>query len=916
MSMTQDLDKLIADTRNAEHQEVGSLLHGFKQQLPDADAVETREWIDALDDVVRHSGRERADFLLRKVLKRARMLQVGLPGLVQSRYINTLSPEQEPAFPGDEAMELRVRRIIRWNAAVMVLRANHLFPGLGGHLSTYASAASLYEVGFNHFFRGKDDGGSGDQVFFQGHAAPGIYARAFLEGRISESQLDHFRREVVHGQGLSSYPHPRLMPDFWEFPTVSMGLGPMTAVYQARFNRYLNARGIKDTSNSHVWAFLGDGETDEPEATGALSLAAREGLDNLTFVVNCNLQRLDGPVRGNSKIIQELEAIFTGAGWNVIKVVWSRDWDPLLAQDVDGALVEAMNETVDGEWQRFAVESGAYIREHFFGRDPRLLQMVEHLSDDQIRGLRRGGHDYRKVYAAYAAARAHRGRPTVILAKTIKGWTLGSTAEARNMTHQMKKLKTEELRKFRDLLELPIPDADLEHPPFYHPGPNSDEVRYMLERRRALAGSLPKRVVRSKPLPKPQDKVFAEFALGTGEKQAVSTTMAMAKLVRNLLRDPEWGKRIVPIIPDEARTFGMEVLFREIGIYAPFGQKYEPVDSQLVLSYIEKPAGQLLEEGINEDGSMASFAAAGTSYATHGEPMIPFYIFYSMFGFQRTGDFAWAFGDARGKGFMLGATAGRTTLNGEGLQHEDGHSHVLASTIPCIKTYDPAFAYEVATIVRDGLDRMYTKNEDIYYYLTLYNQDDPMPAMPSGVEDGILKGMYLYRPAVQQAKHRAQILGSGVMVREALKAQDILAEKYDVAADVWSATSYQQLRNEALDCERWNRLHPAEPARVPYVTRQLEGIPGPVVAASDFMKLVPDMIGRWVPRRFTALGTDGFGRSDTREALRRHFEVDAASIVVAVLSSLCREGQIPGGVVERAMSDLGVDPEAEEPREA
>ncbi len=916
MSMTQDLEKLMAESSTTEHQEVGSLLSGFKQHLPDADASETREWIDALDDVVRNSGRERADFLLRKVLKRARMLQVGLPGLVQSRYINTISPEQEPPFPGDETMELKVRRIIRWNAAVMVLRANHLFPGLGGHLSTYASAASLYEVGFNHFFRGKDDGGPGDQVFFQGHAAPGIYARAFLEGRISEAQLDHFRREVVHGRGLSSYPHPRLMPDFWEFPTVSMGLGPMTAIYQARFNRYLNARGLKDTTNSHVWAFLGDGETDEPEAIGALSLAAREGLDNLTFVVNCNLQRLDGPVRGNGKIIQELEAVFTGAGWNVIKVIWSRDWDDLFARDVDGALVEAMNETVDGEWQRYAVETGAYIREHFFGRDPRLLEMVQHMSDDQIRALRRGGHDYNKVYAAYAAARAHRGRPTVILAKTVKGWTLGSTAEARNMTHQMKKLKTEELRKFRDLLELPIPDADMDHPPFYHPGPNSDEVRYMLDRRKALGGSLPKRLVRAKALPNPQDKVFAEFAAGTGEGQLVSTTMVMAKLIRNLLRDPEWGKRVVPIIPDEARTFGMEVLFREIGIYAPFGQKYDPVDSQLVLSYTEKASGQLLEEGITEAGSMASFAAAGTSYSTHGEPMIPFYIFYSMFGFQRTGDFAWAFGDARGRGFMLGATAGRTTLNGEGLQHEDGHSHILASTVPCVRAYDPAFAYEVATIVKDGLRRMYVDGEDIYYYLTLYNQDDRMPAMPTGVEDGILRGLYLYRAAVQQAKHRAQILGSGVIMREALKAQEILAEQYDVAADVWSATSYQQLRHDALDCERWNRLHPAEPAKVPYVTRVLEGTPGPVVAATDYMKSLPDMIGRWVPRHFTPLGTDGFGRSDTREALRRHFEVDAAHIVVAVLSSLCRDGQVAGGVVERAMQDLGVNPEAEEPREA
>ncbi len=915
--MTQELERLINDTRNGERVEVGSLLSGFKQQLPDADPTETREWIEALDDVVRHGGRERADFLLRKVLKRARMLQLGLPGLVQSRYINTLSPEQEPPFPGDEDMELRIRRIIRWNAVVMVLRANHLFPGIGGHLSTYASAASLYEVGFNHFFHGKDaDGASGDQIFFQGHAAPGIYARAFLEGRLSEGQLEHFRREVVRGEGLSSYPHPRLMPNFWEFPTVSMGLGPMTAIYQARFNRYLHARGIKDTSASRVWAFLGDGEMDEPEATGALALAGRENLDNLTFVVNCNLQRLDGPVRGNGKIIQELEAIFTGAGWNVIKVIWSRDWDPLLARDVDGALVEAMNETVDGEWQRYAVETGAYIREHFFGRDPRLLQMAEGLSDDQIRGLRRGGHDYNKVYAAYAAATSHRGQPTVILAKTVKGWTLGAGAEARNMTHQMKKLKIEELKKFRDLLELPISDRNLEASTFYHPGADSPEVRYMLERRKALGGSLPKRVVRAKALPQPEPKVFAEFAQGTGENQLVSTTMVFAKLLRNLLRDPAWGQRIVPIIPDEARTFGMEVLFREIGIYAAFGQKYDPVDSKLVLSYTEKTNGQLLEEGITEAGSMASFASAGTSYATHGEPMIPFYIFYSMFGFQRIGDFAWAFGDARGRGFMLGATAGRTTLNGEGLQHEDGHSPVLSSTVPCVRTYDPAFAYELATIIRDGLDRMYVKGEDIYYYLTLYNQDYSMPPMPSGVEDGILRGMYLYRAAVQQARHRAQIFGSGVAMLEALKAQEILAETYEVAADVWSVTSYQLLRDNALDCDRWNRLHPGEPARVPYVTRQLEQAQGPVVAVTDYMKSVPDMVARWVPRPFTPLGTDGFGRSDTRDALRRHFESDAAHIVVATLSALAADGRVTPGTVAQAIQEFGINPEALTPREA
>ncbi|NOT33619.1 MAG: pyruvate dehydrogenase (acetyl-transferring), homodimeric type [Candidatus Eisenbacteria bacterium] len=891
-----------------------NLLAGFKRHLPDADPQETAEWLGALDDIVRNQGPERAEFLLRRVLRYARQLKVGIPGLVQSRYINTISPEQEPPFPGDESMELRIRRIIRWNAAVMVLRANKHHAGIGGHLSTYASSASLYEVGFNHFFQGKDAAGGGDQIFFQGHAAPGIYARAFLEGRLTESQLEHFRRESRPGQGLSSYPHPRLMPEFWEFPTVSMGLGPINAIYQARFNRYLHARGFKDTSNQRVWAYLGDGEMDEPEATGALRLAGTDGLDNLTFVINCNLQRLDGPVRGNGKIIQELEALFTGCGWNVIKVIWASEWDPLLARDVEGALVDRMNETVDGDWQKYIVESGGYIREHFFGADPRLLEMVSDMDDDAIKRLRRGGHDYRKIYAAYHAATNSRGRPTVILAKTVKGWTLGTGAEARNISHQMKKLDVEELKKFRDRLELSIPDKKLADPPYFHPGASSAEVEYLLERRRALGGSAPRRVVRARPLPAPQDKVFTEFFTGTREDQAVSTTMVFAKLLRNLVRDANWGRRVVPIIPDEARTFGLEVLFREIGIYAAFGQKYEPVDSKLVLSYLEKVDGQLLEEGITEAGSMASFTAAGTSYATHGEPMIPFYIFYSMFGLQRTGDFSWAFGDARGRGFMLGATAGRTTLNGEGLQHEDGHSPVLSSTVPNLLTYDPAYAYELATIIRDGLTRMYVNGEDVFYYLTLYNQDYPMPSMPSGCEDGILKGLYLYRSAVQQAKHRAQLLGSGVMMPEALRAQEMLATGFDVAADVWSVTSYGQLRNEALDCERWNRLHPGDKARVPYVTRTLADSSGPIVAVTDYMKSVPDMISRWVPHSFLPLGTDGFGRSDTRQALRRHFETDAEHVVVAVLSELLREGRIAAGVVERAIREYGFDTESAEPR--
>ncbi len=915
MSIAKPDPSSLNDRRESERFQLNMLL-GFKRQLPDSDPVETREWLEALDGVVESQGRERADFLLRRILKRARQLHVGLPGLVQSRYINTISPEQEPPFPGDEEMEKRIRRIIRWNAAAMVVRANAKFSGLGGHLSTYASAASLYEVGFNHFFRGKDDGGSGDQVFFQGHAAPGIYSRAFLEGRLSESQLEHFRREVKPGMGLSSYPHPRLMPDFWEFPTVSMGLGPMNAIYQARFNRYLAARGLADTTNSRVWAFLGDGEMDEPEATGALTLASREGLDNLTFVINCNLQRLDGPVRGNGKIIQELEAIFTGAGWNVIKVVWAREWDALLARDIDGVLVERMNETVDGDWQKYVVESGAYIREHFFGAEPRLLQMAESLSDDQIKRLRRGGHDYNKVYAAYAAAVAHKGRPTVILAKTVKGWTLGVGAEARNVTHQKKKLDLEELKKFRDTLELPIADKKIPDAPFFHPGPDSPEVRYLLERRQALGGCIPKRVVRVKPMPPAAPKTFVEFDGGTGENQAVSTTMVFGKLARNLLRDPNYGKRVVPIIPDEARTFGMEVLFREVGIYQPFGQRYEPVDSKLVLSYTEKPDGQLLEEGITEAGSVASFTAAGTAYATHGTTMIPFYIFYSMFGFQRTMDQIWAFGDARGRGFLLGATAGRTTLNGEGLQHEDGHSHLLASAVPNCIAYDPAFAYEVAALVKHGLYRMYEKGEDVFFYLSLYNQDYSMPPKPEGVDEGLLKGLYRYRRSDARHKLRAQLFGSGPLILQSLRAQEMLAEKWDVAADVWSMTSAQQLRNDALSVDRWNRLHPTDKPRVPYVAQALEGTEGPVVVTSDWVKSVNDMPARWITNRFVALGTDGFGRSDTREALRRHFEIDAEHVVVATLHALMLDGRVKPEVVAQAIAEYQLDAGSIEPREA
>ena len=882
----------------------------FKRQLPDSDPQETLDWIDALDSVVRTAGADRAQFILYRLLKRARQLDIGLPPLTQPRYINTISPEQEPPFPGDEWMEHRIRRMVRWNAVAMVLRANNLTAGIGGHLATYASAATLYEVGFNHFFHGKDAPGMGDQLFVQGHAAPGIYARAFLEGRLSEDQLDHFRREAVPGQGLSSYPHPRLMPDFWEFPTVSMGLGPLAAVYQARFNRYLQARGIKDTGPNHVWAFLGDGEMDEPEAIAALGLAGRDGLDNLTFVVNCNLQRLDGPVRGNGKIIQELEGLFRGAGWNVIKVVWGREWDELLARDVDGVLVHRMNETLDGEFQKFSVESGAYIREHFFGGDPRLQAMVADKSDDELQRLRRGGHDYRKVFAAYSAALAQHGAPTVILAKTVKGWTLGPGVEARNITHQAKKLSEAELRIFRDRLELPIPDAKLKDAPYFHPGPDAPEIQYLQERRRALGGPLPRRVVVAKPVEGPGDAAYAEFRAGSGG-QAVSTTMAFAKLLRNLVRDRAAGQRVVPIVPDEARTFGMDPLFKEVGIYAAHGQRYEPVDSNLVLSYREAADGQVLEEGITEAGSSASFQAAATSYATHGEPMLPFYIFYSMFGFQRTGDQFWALGDVRGRGFLMGATAGRTTLHGEGLQHDDGQSLLVASAYPAIRAYDPAFAYETAEIVRTGIERM-LGGDDTSYYITLYNENYVMPEMPDDVADGIVRGLYRFRgaPAVEGGpRARATLIGSGSIMQQVLRAQELLAERYGVAADVWSATSYQQLRVEALDVEHWNRLHPAEPRRVPFVTAALSeaGAAGPIVAATDYVAAVPDQVARWIPGTWVSLGTDGFGRSDTREALRRFFEIDPGHIVVATLAALAEGERIDRGQVSAAITELEIE---------
>jgi pyruvate dehydrogenase E1 component len=854
-----------------------------------------------------------------KLLERAREQQVGFPATVSSPYVNTIPPDQEPWFPGDEYIERRIRAYIRWNAAAMVVRANKRADGIGGHLATFASSASLYEVGFNHFFRGKDDG-HGDQVFFQGHAAPGIYARAYMEGRLTEEQLDNFRTEVG-GKGLPSYPHPRLMPDFWEFPTVSMGLGPLNAIYQARFNRYLLHRRIADTSRSRVWCFLGDGECDEPESLGALSLAGREQLDNLVFVVNCNLQRLDGPVRGNGKIIQELETVFRGAGWNVIKVIWGSKWDELLARDVDGVLLNRMNTSVDGEYQQYATRDGAYIREHFFGPDPRLRKMVEHLSDDDLRNLPRGGHDYRKLYAAYKAAVETTGQPTVILAKTVKGWTLGPEIEARNSTHQIKKMTKGQLRTLRDRLYLQeeIPDSalDPDEPPFYKPAPGSVEYEYMMERRRARHGSLPMRLPkRSKLVLAPDNKAFEEFKAGSGKRE-VSTTMAFAVLLRNLLRDKNIGQRVVPIIPDEARTFGLDALFKEVKIYSPFGQLYDPVDSQLLLSYSEAKDGQILEEGITEAGSMADFTAAGTSYATHAQPMIPFFIFYSMFGFQRVGDLIWAFGDMRGRGFLLGATAGRTTLLGEGLQHDDGHSLVLASTVPNVAAYDPAFAYETAAIVKDGIRRMYgPEPEDIFYYLTLYNENFVMPPMPADVEDGIVRGAYRFAKGPDGPTRRATILFSGTAQAAAREAQQILAEQHDVSAELWSVTSYKALREEALSVERYNRLHAEEAPRTPYVTEILSHAEGPIVAVTDFMKAVPDQIARWVPNRFTPLGTDGFGRSDTRAALRRHFETDAAHLVVAVLDGLRATGEGKAEEVADAVKRFGIDADAGDPREA
>jgi pyruvate dehydrogenase E1 component len=894
------------------------MIDNYSRQLPDIDPAETQEWIDSLDALVGAQGQVRARFILAQILARAQELNVGTPAMVSTPYINTIPPESQPFFPGDTEIERRIRSFVRWNAAAMVIRANKHADGIGGHLSTFASSAALYEVGFNWFFRGKDHGPVGDHIYFQGHAAPGVYARAFLEGRLDESQLDRFRQEIGGG-GLSSYPHPRLMPDFWEFPTVSMGLGPINSIYHARFNRYMEHRRIDDTSNTKIWSFLGDGETDEPETLGAISLAGRSHLDNLIWVVNCNLQRLDGPVRGNGKIIQELEGVFRGAGWNVIKVIWGSPWDALLQRDVDGVLLNKLNNTVDGEFQRYATEDGSYIREQFFGPDPRLRRMVEHLSDAEIGDLPRGGHDYQKLYAAYKAASEHEGAPTVILAKTVKGWTLGPGFEGRNATHQIKKMTKDQLVTLRARLQLEddIPEEALDDgiPPYFRPPDGSDEHRYMTDRREALGGSIPaRRVVDRRPIVLPDPKILSEYDEGSGGRE-VSTTMVFTSVLRNLLRDPDFGSRVVPIVPDEARTFGMDSLFREFKIYAPMGQLYEPVDHDLLLSYAEGKDGQILEEGITEAGSLSSWTAAATSYANLGVPMVPFFTFYSMFGFQRVGDLIWSAADSRARGFLMGATAGRTTLEGEGLQHQDGHSLLLASTVPACQAYDPAFAFELGSIINYGLNRMYGPDggHDEFYYITLYNETYDMPAQPDHVSDAaIVSGIYRWDEG-PEAERRATILFSGPAHRAARDAQLDLAANYGIGAELWSVTSYKRLREEALDTERWNRLHPGTPRRVPLVTEQLASSQGPIVAVSDYLAAVPDQISRWSPRPILTLGTDGYGRSDTRSALRSYFEVDMAHIVVAVLSQMAASGQISSDAVTDAIRRFDIDPDAPNP---
>ena len=875
------------------------------------EALEQREWRESLEYVIQQGDRGRVQRLLASLRHQARMAGVALPFTAVTAYVNTIRAEDETPLPGSQEIERRIKSLVRWNAMAMVVRANRASEGIGGHISTYASAATLYEVGFNHFFKGKKDN-EGDIVYFQGHASPGIYARAYLEGRISVEQLHNFRRELAEGGGLSSYPHPWLMPDFWEFPTVSMGLGPIMSIYQARFQRYLEDRGLKKPSKQKVWAFLGDGETDEPEALGAISLAAREKLENLIFVINCNLQRLDGPVRGNGQIIQELEAVFRGAGWNVIKVIWGSDWDPLLAKDHDGLLAKRMGEIVDGQYQKYAVESGAYLREHFFGVDPRLLDMVKHLSDDQLKRLRLGGHDPLKVYNAYKAAVEHTGQPTVILARTIKGYGLGEAGEGKNITHQQKKMNESDLRSFRTRFGIPISDEEIAEAPFYRPPDDSPELQYMREKRKALGGFVPSRTVHVEPVHAPIDPIFEEFYTGTEGRKA-STTMVFVRLLSQLLRNKEIGDLIVPIVPDEARTFGMESLFRAVGIYSHVGQKYEPVDMDTLLYYKEATDGQILEEGITEAGSLSSFIAAGTAYATYGVNTIPFFIFYSMFGFQRVADLIWAGADSRMRGFLLGATAGRTTLAGEGLQHQDGNSHVYSLATPNCVSYDPAYAYELAVIIQDGIRRMYRDQESIFYYLTVMNEQYEMPAMPEGAREGILKGMYRFSKASNtKAKLKAQLLGSGTILNEVREAAKLL-EKYNVAADVWSVTSYNELYREAHACDRWNMLNPGEPQKVAYVTQALKDTQGVIVAASDYLKVLPASIDRWMPRRVRSLGTDGFGRSEARKELREFFEVESRYIALATLAELAQNGEIETKVVAQAMKDFGIDPNKKNP---
>jgi pyruvate dehydrogenase E1 component len=887
--------------------------HTISKQ-PIWDEQEIQEWIESFDSVLQQSGPEAMKYILNRLRTHASVSGVQLPFTARTPYVNTIPAYLQPVFPGDQEMERRIKSLVRWNALAMVVRANRVEHGIGGHISTYASQATLFEVGFNHFFRARSEEFEGDSVYFQGHAAPGVYTRAFLEGRLSAAQLENFRRELKPGGGLSSYPHPWLMPDFWEFPTVSMGLGPIMAIYQARFNRYLEDRGLKPVTDAKVWAFLGDGETDEPESLGAITLPSREKLDNLIFVVNCNLQRLDGPVRGNGQIIQELEAAFRGAGWNVIKVLWGSDWDPMFEQDHDDILVRRMNKMLDGEAQKIVVESGAYIRDHFFGQDPELLKMVEDMPDEALQRLRLGGHDPRKVYAAYKAATEHRGSPTVILARTIKGYGLGEAGEGRNISHQQKKLNEDELREFRSRFGIPLSDQECADAPFYRPPDDSPEIEYLQARRHELGGYVPKRAVRAKPLVANHDELFKEFAEGS-EGREVSTTMVFVRMLNKMMRDPEIGKLVVPIVPDEARTFGMESLFRQVGIYSRVGQLYDPVDAQTLLYYKEAKDGQILEEGITEAGSMSSFIAAGTSYANYGLNMIPFFIFYSMFGFQRIADLIWAAADSRCRGFMLGGTSGRTTLAGEGLQHQDGNSHVLSLPVPNLLAYDPAFAYEIAVIIQDGIRRMYKDGESIFYYITVMNEPYVMPSMPEGSREGILKGLYRFRASDdKKSKLRAQLFGSGAILREALQAQEILQEKFGVAADVWSVTGYKQLYTDGLDTDRWNMLHPTEKPRVPYLTQALEDAPGVLVAATDYLKALPDMVSKWMPRRLACLGTDGFGRSESRASLRNFFEVDARFITYATLVELLRDGKIQPVVVQRAIKELGINTEKPNPR--